>query len=313
MNTLRVPAGDLLGAFADPAQLFARRQTVGGAHRQPHLVAALETGDPHHVELVEVRREDRQELRALQQRQRRVGGQRQHPGVEVQPAQLAVEVAVVGQRRSSSRAAAVAAGGASGVGVSRAPCRCRPVGLVSRLRSLRRSFPIGAAELLRDGRYPQPLFTLAADGLRRRRAHAESARHQQVVGRVDVAAQSRPRPGQLDGARMLHGAVPNRVRTRGSSGDAEREQRRGAGAVPVADEAARVAAGGGDRLGQFARSAARVDRLAAQRHSVSSRGRPPRRRASALFSGSRWPSGVGSVEHLRAAARVRRRQRPRRG
>ena len=68
---LRVPAGDLLGALADPAQLFARRQAVRRAHGQPHLVAALETGDAHHVELVEVGGEDRQELGALQQRQRR--------------------------------------------------------------------------------------------------------------------------------------------------------------------------------------------------------------------------------------------------
>ena len=98
-----MPAGDLLGALADAAQLFAGRQSVGRAHRQTHLVATLQAGDPDHVELVEIRREDRQELGPLQQRQRRVGGQRQHAGVEVQPAQLAVEVAVLGQRVRLSR------------------------------------------------------------------------------------------------------------------------------------------------------------------------------------------------------------------
>ena len=92
-----LPAGELLGAFTDAAQLFARGQAVGRAHRQSHLVAAFQPGDPDHVELVEVGREDREELRPLQQRQRRVGGQREHPGVEVQPAQFAIEVAIVGQ------------------------------------------------------------------------------------------------------------------------------------------------------------------------------------------------------------------------
>ena len=95
---VRVPVGDLLGALADAAQLFARRQAVGRAHGQTHLVAALQTGDAHHVELVEVRREDRQELGPFEQGQRRVGGEGEHPGVEIQPAQLAVEVAILGQR-----------------------------------------------------------------------------------------------------------------------------------------------------------------------------------------------------------------------
>ena len=93
---LGVPGGDLLGALTDAAQLLARRQAVGRADRQAHLVAALEARHPHHVELVEVRGEDRQELGALEQRQRRVGGQRQHPRVEVEPAQFPVEVAILG-------------------------------------------------------------------------------------------------------------------------------------------------------------------------------------------------------------------------
>ena len=95
---LGVPGGQLLGAFTDQPQLLARGQPVGRPDRQAHLVAALEAGDPHHVELVEVGGEDGQELGPLQQRQRGVGGQCEHPGVEVQPAQLAVEVAILGQR-----------------------------------------------------------------------------------------------------------------------------------------------------------------------------------------------------------------------
>ena len=67
-NTCACRTGDLLGAFADPAQLLAWGKAVGGAHRQPHLVAPLEAGHPHHVELVEVGREDGEELRPLQQR-----------------------------------------------------------------------------------------------------------------------------------------------------------------------------------------------------------------------------------------------------
>ncbi len=81
----RVTAGDLLGALTDPAQLLARRQAVGGPHRKPpHLVTPLEPCDPHHVELVEVGREDGQELRAFQECERRIRGEREHPGVEVE-------------------------------------------------------------------------------------------------------------------------------------------------------------------------------------------------------------------------------------
>ena len=117
-----VPGGDLLRLLADAAQLLARGQTVGRAHRQAHLVAALQAGDANHVELVEVGGEDRQELGPLQQRQRGVRGQRQHARVEVQPAQFPVEVAVLGQwvvdrggGRSGWRSGAESAGGHVGI------------------------------------------------------------------------------------------------------------------------------------------------------------------------------------------------------
>ena len=88
-------AGELLCPLPDAPQLFARRQPVGGAHRQAHLVAAFQSRDPDHVELVEVGRENGEELRAFQQWKRGVGGQRQHAGVEVQPAELAIEVTLL--------------------------------------------------------------------------------------------------------------------------------------------------------------------------------------------------------------------------
>ena len=71
---LRVPGGELSGAFFETTKLLARRQPVGGADRQTHLVATLEPGHPNHVKLVEIGGEDRQELGAFQQRQRGVGG-----------------------------------------------------------------------------------------------------------------------------------------------------------------------------------------------------------------------------------------------
>ena len=52
----------------------------------------VQTGDAHHEELVEVRRVDRAELHALEQRHPLVLGQLQHALVEVQPGQLAVQV-----------------------------------------------------------------------------------------------------------------------------------------------------------------------------------------------------------------------------
>ena len=73
------------------------RADVGG-HREPGRDAALEPRDAHHEELVEVRREDREEVGALQQREGVVFGEFEHALVEGEPAQLAVEVAVLGQR-----------------------------------------------------------------------------------------------------------------------------------------------------------------------------------------------------------------------
>nr|CEL15387.1 hypothetical protein [Kibdelosporangium sp. MJ126-NF4] len=88
---------ELLVALGDVRQLLARGQPVGAAHRKPGLPAALEPGDPDHVELVEVGCEDREELRPFEQRLRLVLGQGEHPGIEVQPGQFPVEIPVVRQ------------------------------------------------------------------------------------------------------------------------------------------------------------------------------------------------------------------------
>ena len=57
---------DLLRALTNQFQLLTRRQAVGRTHRQAGLVAAFQAGDADHVELVQIGREDRQELGALQ-------------------------------------------------------------------------------------------------------------------------------------------------------------------------------------------------------------------------------------------------------
>ncbi len=69
-----------------------------GRDGDPGVDAALQPGDPDHEELVEVGREDRQEVRALEQRLRAVLAEFEHALVEPEPAELTVEVAVGGQR-----------------------------------------------------------------------------------------------------------------------------------------------------------------------------------------------------------------------
>jgi hypothetical protein len=88
--------GRLLG---DALQLLAGQQPVRAAHGQAHLHPPLQPGHPDHVELVEIAGEDREELGALQQGGAGILGEGEHPGVEVQPGQFAVEVAIGGQFR----------------------------------------------------------------------------------------------------------------------------------------------------------------------------------------------------------------------
>ena len=59
----------------------------------PGFELLLQARDAHLEELVEVAAEDREELRPLEQRERRVLGEREHARVELEQRQLAVEVA----------------------------------------------------------------------------------------------------------------------------------------------------------------------------------------------------------------------------
>ena len=303
---LRVPAGDLLGALADAAQLLARRQSVGRAHRQAHLVAAFEARDPHHVELVEIRREDRQELGALQQRQRRVGGQRQHPGVEVQPAQFPVEVAVLGQRvvDEASVASAVAAGGASGAAL---PSDTQlGVGRSSLGFGHTRSSPMGDARgyawLIQVHRRRRSVrrADCATSSQARRRAASRPTDRRGCRCR-SAAPATRPVSSTAPESAVAPCGIGPEV---GVERDAEREQCRGARAVPVADEAALVAARGGDRLGQLLRL--QRGQIALQHNDVRA-SRADRRlggRAARCSSGSGWPAGVGSTSTWAPSSRA---------
>ena len=78
---------------ADRAQLLDLVETVGRRRADADRELLLQARDAHLEELVEVAAEDREELGALEQRERRVLGVREHPCLEVEHRQLAVEVA----------------------------------------------------------------------------------------------------------------------------------------------------------------------------------------------------------------------------
>jgi len=84
----------LLGPRRDQSQLFGLGQAVRAGHRQSHVTPPHQAGHPHHVELVQIGREDRQELGPFQQRLVDVLGEGEHPLVEVEPAQFPVVEAV---------------------------------------------------------------------------------------------------------------------------------------------------------------------------------------------------------------------------
>ena len=86
-----VPLDQLGGARADALELLVGGQAVGAVGLQARGGPALEAGDANHEELVEVRGEDGEELGPLERQGRLVLGQLEHPGVEVQPGELAVE------------------------------------------------------------------------------------------------------------------------------------------------------------------------------------------------------------------------------
>ncbi len=148
-NTLACASAMARLRVGDAGQLLARGQPVGAADGEAGLVAPLQPGDPDHVELVEVGGEDRQELRPLQQRLAGVLGQRQHAGVEVEPGQLTVEVAVVGQLgggRGGARGRATGTAAVDGLRHSSDPRRHRGRPLVTvRAPSAGGRWPCGRA------------------------------------------------------------------------------------------------------------------------------------------------------------------------
>src|SRR3546814_7696948 len=83
---------------SDLRKLLRRAQPVlaGGAHPGRHL--AFETGDPHHVEFIEVAGGDRDEAQTLKQRMGWIRRLLQHPLVEGEPGELAIDVAPLGHR-----------------------------------------------------------------------------------------------------------------------------------------------------------------------------------------------------------------------
>ncbi len=78
----------------DQLELLARGATVGTAGAHPRCDLVLEPGDAHLEELVEVLAEDGEELHPLEHRRSGLLGQSQHPCVEVEPGELAVQIAL---------------------------------------------------------------------------------------------------------------------------------------------------------------------------------------------------------------------------
>jgi hypothetical protein len=94
---LRMECLELQDPVPDPLQDLRRGQPVGRGHRVARRDLLLEPGDPHLEELVEVLGEDREESGPLQQRVAVVLRLEQHPAVELEPRQLAVDVRHAGR------------------------------------------------------------------------------------------------------------------------------------------------------------------------------------------------------------------------
>ena len=96
-----VPLLQLVRLARDVAQHVERCAADVRRHGEAGDDATLQTRDPHHEELVEVRREDREEVRPFQHRDAGILGELEHALVEREPAELTVEVAF---RREFGRA-----------------------------------------------------------------------------------------------------------------------------------------------------------------------------------------------------------------
>ncbi len=90
---------------ANLGQLLAGAEPVGAGFDHRGLELLVQARDPDHEKFVEVRGEDRQELQALEQRPVRAQRLAQHPFIERQPRDLAVDVqrAIIERRRAPLR------------------------------------------------------------------------------------------------------------------------------------------------------------------------------------------------------------------
>src|SRR5262245_28392061 len=87
----RLAGGELQDALADAGERLLRGEPVRGAHREARLRLSEQAGDTHLEELVDVRREDRAEPGAFEQRHRLVRGELEDAAVEVEHRELAIE------------------------------------------------------------------------------------------------------------------------------------------------------------------------------------------------------------------------------
>src|SRR2546421_714895 len=94
LPTVRVPLELGPQPDEDGVELLPRGEPVFAQASVVHLERSLEGTDLHHEELVEVGAEDRQEPDAGEEGERAVFRQGEHPAVEVEPAELAVQEVV---------------------------------------------------------------------------------------------------------------------------------------------------------------------------------------------------------------------------
>ena len=93
-NSSPAAAMQAIDALADLAQLRLRRAAVRRDRADAGLDLVLQPRDAHLEELVEIAREDRDELDALEQRARRVLRLRENAACKFEPRELAVQEAV---------------------------------------------------------------------------------------------------------------------------------------------------------------------------------------------------------------------------
>ena len=160
----RLAGHQLLDPGADRAELFDLVEPVGRGRAHADRELFFEPGHADLEELVDVAAEDREELRPFEQRDRRILGEREHPGLELEHRQFPVEVAGTLRRRVDS-------GGLMGQSYGLAPAPASgPARDRRTLRELRR---IGPA---RRASYDGALRTRAPTSSRRRSRRSPGSR-----------------------------------------------------------------------------------------------------------------------------------------